>query len=123
MPEARSHLGPMQWHPVPVQETQSGPVRPHASPVQDVHVGLRQRHAVWSQVSAVASGATRSDAAKNAAIANTADAVRVRRIAVLIIGDPIAEVGDVGTRECGISWGCLTPPRLHQKERYAVSRR
>ena len=25
------------------------------------------------------------------------------------------EVGDVGNREGGISWGCLTPPLLHRR--------
>src|SRR3984893_6548800 len=32
------------------------------------------------------------------------------------------KVGDGGNREGGISWGCLTPPLLHPKERYAVSK-
>ena len=90
-PEARSQFGPLQAAPSPEALSHFGPMQPHASPVQDVHVGLAQRQAVWLQVSAIASGVTRSDAIKSAAIANTADAVSVRRIAFLIIADPIAE--------------------------------
>ena len=32
-----------------------------------------------------------------------------------LIGELSPKVGDVGNREGGISWGCLTPPLLHRR--------